>query len=97
MLLAALNAGAVDLGQIGDAPLSFASAGGNRMRVIAAHRSDPGITALVVGRTSSIQTVADLRGRSVATLQRRQSEVMPGLAMQRGHRAAAEIRHRLNR
>ncbi len=83
MLLAALNAGAVDLGQIGDAPLSFAIAGGNRMRVIAAHRSDPGITALVVGRTSSIQTVADLRGRSVATLHGQTGHYLTLAALQR--------------
>lgn len=68
MLLAALNAGAVDLGQIGDAPLSFAIAGGNRMRVVAAQRSDPGITALVVRNSSPIRAVPDLPGHSIATL-----------------------------
>lgn len=83
MLLAALNAGAVDVGQIGDAPLSFAIAGGNRMRVIAAQRSDPGITALVVRNSSPVRDVHDLPGRSIATLHGQTGQYLTLAALKR--------------
>lgn len=68
MLLQAMNAGAVDLGGIGDAPFAFAQAAGSRVRAVAAERSDGMTTAVIVGRNSPIRTVEDLRHRSIATL-----------------------------
>jgi sulfonate transport system substrate-binding protein len=66
-LAEALNADAVDLGPIGDAPLIFALAQGVRVKAIAANRSDAYATALIVRADSPITDGAGLKGKSVAT------------------------------
>lgn len=66
-LAEALNAGAVDSGPIGDAPLIFALAAGTRVKAIGANRSDAYGTAVLVRPDSTLKTAADLKGRSVAT------------------------------
>lgn len=66
-LAEALNAGAVDLGPIGDAPLLFALAAGTRVKAFAVSRSDAYGTAVLVRPDSPLKTAADLNGRSVAT------------------------------
>src|SRR5579871_678911 len=48
----ALNAGAIDVGGLGDAPLIFAYAAGARVRAVAATRSNPRDLAIVVGEHS---------------------------------------------
>ena len=65
-LLEVLNAGAVDLAFAGDAPATFAMAAGLRARIIAPVRTGGAGTAVMVPPDSSIRTVADLRGRSIA-------------------------------
>jgi len=66
-LAEALNAGAVDSGPIGDAPLIFALAAGTRVKAIGANRSDSYGTAVLVRPDSPLRSAADLKGRSVAT------------------------------
>lgn len=66
-LAEALNAQAVDLGPIGDAPLIFTLAAGSRVKAFAANRSDAYGTALLVAPQSPLKTALDLKGRSVAT------------------------------
>lgn len=66
-LAEALNAGAVDSGPIGDAPLVFALAAGTRVKAIGANRSDAYGTAVLVRPDSPLKTAADLKGKSVAT------------------------------
>ncbi len=66
-LLEALNADAVDLAFVGDAPATFAMAAGLQARIIAPVRTSGAGTAVMVPPDSSIRTVADLRGRSIAT------------------------------
>ncbi len=66
-LAEALNAEAVDLGPIGDAPLVFALAAGTRVKAIGANRSDSYGTAVLVRPDSPLKTAADLKGKSVAT------------------------------
>jgi len=63
----ALNAGAVDLGGLGDAPSIFAYAAGARVRIVAATRAVPADLAILVPNDSSIRTAADLKGKRVAT------------------------------
>ncbi|WP_414440020.1 ABC transporter substrate-binding protein [Burkholderia sp. 22PA0106] len=63
----ALNAGAVDLGPIGDAPLIFALSGGARVKAIAANRSDPYGTAVMVAPDATLHTAADLKGKRIGT------------------------------
>ncbi|MDB5757444.1 MAG: ABC-type nitrate/sulfonate/bicarbonate transport system, periplasmic component [Burkholderia sp.] len=66
-LAEALNAGAVDSGPIGDAPVIFALAAGARVKIIGANRSDPYGTAVLVRPDSPLRTAADLKGRNIGT------------------------------
>ncbi|MGH8782159.1 ABC transporter substrate-binding protein [Paraburkholderia sp.] len=63
----ALNAGAIDIGGLGDAPLIFAYAAGARVRAVAATRSHPVDLAIVVPENSPIHSAADLKGKRIAT------------------------------
>jgi sulfonate transport system substrate-binding protein len=63
----ALNAGAVDVGGLGDAPLVFALAAGARVRAVAATRSNPLDLAIVVGANSPLNDAASLKGKRIAT------------------------------
>jgi sulfonate transport system substrate-binding protein len=63
----ALNAGAIDVGGLGDAPLIFAYAAGAKVRAVAATRSTPTDLAILVPETSPIKTAADLKGKRIAT------------------------------
>ncbi|MNZ33316.1 putative aliphatic sulfonates-binding protein precursor [compost metagenome] len=66
-LAEALNAGAVDAGIIGDAPLLFALAAGAQVKAIAVDKSDPYGTALIVNANSPLHSAADLKGKRIAT------------------------------
>jgi sulfonate transport system substrate-binding protein len=66
-LLEALNAGAIDVGGVGDAPFAFARAAGVRAKVIAATRSSGAGTALLVPPSSRARRFADLKGRTIGT------------------------------
>ncbi|MCW5623585.1 MAG: ABC transporter substrate-binding protein [Burkholderiales bacterium] len=66
-LLEALNAGAVDSGPVGDAPLIFALAAGAPVRVIGAVRSDPYGTAIIAPERSALDGAASLKGHRIAT------------------------------
>lgn len=66
-LAEALNAQAVDIGVIGDAPLLFAEAAGAQVKAIAVDKSDAYGTALLVRADSPIHSAADLKGKSIAT------------------------------
>jgi len=69
-LLEAIGAGAVDVGLVGDAPFMFAYQSGSHIRAIGAQTvaSRPaGALALVVPQGSPVRTLADLKGKKVAT------------------------------
>lgn len=66
-LLEAVGAGAVDLGEAGDAPFLFAYAGGSKIKAVQAGRSGGSSTALLVRKGAPFRTVADLRGKKIAT------------------------------
>jgi sulfonate transport system substrate-binding protein len=66
-LLEALNAGAVDLAFAADAPTTFALAAGVQARIVSPIRTSGAGTAIMVLPASPIRTIADLRGRSIAT------------------------------
>lgn len=66
-VLEALNADAVDISFAGDAPTTFALAAGLQGRIIAPVRTTGAGTALLVPKDSPIKSVADLKGRTIAT------------------------------
>jgi sulfonate transport system substrate-binding protein len=66
-LIEALNAEAIELGVVGDAPFTFGFAAGVPMRVIAVRRSTQQGLAIVVPASSSVHTLADLQGKRIAT------------------------------
>ncbi len=69
-LLEAIGAGAVDVGIAGDAPFQFAYQSGQPIRAVAALAMRPrpaGSLAIVVPHGSGARTIADLRGRKIAT------------------------------
>lgn len=62
----ALNAGAIDFGDVGEAPPIFAQAAGAPLAYVAATLPRPRAEAVLLPRNSPITTVADLRGRRIA-------------------------------
>ncbi len=68
-LLQAEGAGAVDIGSVGNAPPVFAAAGGDKIAIVGAFRSNPLGSALLVPAGSPIHTIAQLRGKRIAVAQ----------------------------
>lgn len=66
-LLEALNASAIDVGSVGNAPFLFAYATGVPARVIAVVQQNEEGLAIVVPAKSPIQNVHDLKGRRIGT------------------------------
>lgn len=64
--LEALNVGAIDFGDVGEAPPIFAQAAGAPLVYAAATVPRPKLEAIIVPKNSTIQTVADLKGKKIA-------------------------------
>ncbi|UYW30502.1 aliphatic sulfonate ABC transporter substrate-binding protein [Methylorubrum extorquens] len=65
-LLEALNLGAIDFGQTGDAPPIFAQAAGANLVYAAAQPNGGSGSAILLPKGSSVATLADLKGKRVA-------------------------------
>jgi sulfonate transport system substrate-binding protein len=65
-LLEAINVGAIDIGNTGEAPPIFAQAAGAPLVYVAYEPPAPKGEAILVPKTSAIQSVAELKGRKVA-------------------------------
>jgi sulfonate transport system substrate-binding protein len=69
-LLEALSAGAVDTGEVGDAPFLFAYAAGSKIHVAHVYRAseaDGTAVSIIVPKTSKLRSAAELKGKRVAT------------------------------
>lgn len=66
-LIEAMNANAIDLGVVGDAPFTFGLAAGVKMKVIAARRSTQAGLALLVPKDLPVRSLADLKNKRIAT------------------------------
>lgn len=64
--LEALNVGAIDFGDVGEAPPIFAQAAGAPLAYVAGTVPRPRSEGVLVPKDSGIRSVADLRGRKVA-------------------------------
>ncbi|MBX3012925.1 MAG: aliphatic sulfonate ABC transporter substrate-binding protein [Caldilineaceae bacterium] len=65
-LLEALNAGAIDIGAVGETPPIFAQAAGAPLLYVAQQSGSGAGSAVLVPEDSPLQTVADLKGKKVA-------------------------------
>jgi sulfonate transport system substrate-binding protein len=65
-LLEAINVGAIDFGNTGEAPPIFAQAAGAPIRYVAYEPPAPKGEAILVPKDSPLKSVADLRGKKVA-------------------------------
>ncbi|MBB6251072.1 ABC transporter substrate-binding protein [Nitrospirillum iridis] len=66
-VIEALNAQAIDVGAVGDAPFGFGLVGKAQIKAVAAYRSSGQGTAVLVKGDGPVKAVADLSGRTVAT------------------------------
>jgi sulfonate transport system substrate-binding protein len=64
--LEALNVGAIDFGDVGEAPPIFAQAAGAPLVYVGATVPRPKLEAIIVPKDSTIKTIADLKGKKVA-------------------------------
>ncbi|PLZ03600.1 aliphatic sulfonates ABC transporter substrate-binding protein [Burkholderia sp. WAC0059] len=87
----ALNAGAVDVGGLGDAPMIFAYAAGAKIRVVAATRSTPTDLAIVVPSNSPIRGPADLKGKRIATTRGSIGHYLAIATLERAHLKLADV------
>lgn len=87
----ALNAGAVDVGGLGDAPLVFALAAGARVRAVAATRSNPLDLAIVVGPQSPLTEVANLKGKRLATTRGSIGHYLALAALKKANLSASDV------
>lgn len=65
-MLEAINAGAVDIGGVGNAPPVFAAAAGSKIKIVSAYRVGTSGQGIVVPKDSSLQSPNDLRGKKIA-------------------------------
>lgn len=65
-MLEALNAGAIDIGEVGETPPIFAQAAGAPLLYVAQEASSGAGSAILVPADSPIKTIADLKGKKVA-------------------------------
>ncbi|MDP5240815.1 sulfonate ABC transporter substrate-binding protein [Uliginosibacterium sp. 31-16] len=64
-LLEGLNVGAIDIGNVGEAPPIFAQAAGANFIYVGTEIPSPQAEAILVPKNSAIKTVADLKGKKV--------------------------------
>jgi sulfonate transport system substrate-binding protein len=65
-LLEALNAGAIDIGAVGETPPIFAQAAGAPLLYVAQQSGSGAGSAIIVPENSPLKSVADLKGKKVA-------------------------------
>ncbi|GHK01959.1 ABC transporter substrate-binding protein [Streptomyces sp. NPDC003753] len=68
-LLEAVNAGAVDIGGVGNTPPVFAAGAGSKITVVAAWHGTSKGDAILVSKNSRLSAVQQLRGKSIAVAQ----------------------------
>ncbi|MYV55798.1 ABC transporter substrate-binding protein [Streptomyces sp. SID3212] len=68
-LLEAVNAGAVDIGSVGNTPPVFAAGAKSKITVVAATHGDSAGEAVLVPKDSPLKRTSDLKGRTVAVAQ----------------------------
>jgi sulfonate transport system substrate-binding protein len=68
-MLEAEASGSVDVGDVGDAPPVFALSGGAQLDLVVGLSADPAATALLVPKGSTVSSVSQLKGKTIAVAQ----------------------------
>lgn len=68
-MLQAESSGSIDIGEVGDAPPVFALSGGAKLDLVEALGTDPTGTGLLVPKGSTVTSVAQLKGKTIAVAQ----------------------------
>jgi sulfonate transport system substrate-binding protein len=89
-LLGAMNAGSVDIGQVGDTPPIFAQAAGAAIVYVAGQPSTNG-QGILVKQDSPIRTLADLKGKRVGFTQGSSAHNVTVMALEKAHLTYADI------
>ncbi|MBW4687914.1 MAG: sulfonate ABC transporter substrate-binding protein [Komarekiella atlantica HA4396-MV6] len=83
-MLEAINAGSVDFGYTGESPPIFAQAGGTPIVYVAYDPWSPKAEAILVPKNSSIQSLADLKGKRVAVAKGSNTNYLLVKALEKG-------------
>ena len=65
-IVQAMSGGALDVGNLGNAPIVFAGAGGDKIKVVGALRNVTTNVAVLVPKGSSVTSVSQLKGKKIA-------------------------------
>ena len=90
-LLEALNVGAIDFGNTGEAPPIFAQAAGAPFVYVGYEPAAPKGEAILVPKDSPIKTLADLKGKKVALNKGSNVHFLLAKALEKGGVAYAEV------
>ncbi|MEH2259754.1 sulfonate ABC transporter substrate-binding protein [Nostoc sp.] len=83
-MLEAINAKSIDFGYTGESPPIFAQAGGTPIVYVAYDPWSPKAEAILVPKSSSIQTLADLKGKRVAVAKGSNTNYLLVKALEKG-------------
>jgi sulfonate transport system substrate-binding protein len=89
-MLEAMNAGSIDIGQVGDTPPVFAQAAGAAILYVAGQPSTNG-HGILVKRDSPIRTLADLKGRRVGFTQGSAAHNLTLMVLEKANLTYADI------
>jgi sulfonate transport system substrate-binding protein len=89
-MLEAMNAGSVDVGQVGDTPPIFAQAAGANVVYVAGQPITNG-QGILVKKESTIHTLSDLKGRRIGFTQGSSAHNVTLIALEKAHLTYADI------
>ena len=93
-LLEALGAGAIDIGGVGGAPFAFAYASGSSIKAIHAYRplrEGSRASAIIVAKNAPFRTLADLKGKKLATIRGSAGQDLALRLLERVGMAASDV------
>ena len=91
-LLEAANAGAVDIGAVGNTPPIFAAAANSKIKIVAAGAQNLNAQAVLVPKTSPIRSIQELKGKKVAVAKGSSAHALLLSVLKKGGLRFADIR-----
>lgn len=91
-LLEAVNAGAIDFGTTGEAPPIFAQAASTKLTYVAYDPPSPKAEAILVPKGSTLQSLADLKGKNIAVAKGSNSHYLLVKALEKAGVSYADVK-----